>query len=117
MRRRWLLLFLVGLVGAAVYGGIALATPPSGLVNIPLARGTDVSDETLPLQIGTDVAIAQITVDPKGSAGWHSHPGGAIIVLKTGELTLYRPVGGQCQITRTARGTRSSSGRAKSTKW
>ena len=98
MRRRWLLLLLVGVVGAAVYGGIALATLPSGLVNVPLARGTDVSDGTLPLQIGTDVAMAQITVDPGGSSGWHSHPGGAIIVMKTGELTLYRAVGGQCQI-------------------
>ena len=98
MRRRWLLLLLVGVVGAAVYGGIALATLPSGLVNLPLARGTDVSEGTLPLQIGTDVAMAQITVDPAGSSGWHSHPGGAIIVMKTGELTLYRAVGGQCQI-------------------
>jgi len=98
MRRRWLLLLLVGVVGAAVYGGIALATLPSGLVNVPLARGTDVSEGTLPLQIGTDVAMAQITVDPAGSSGWHSHPGGAIIVMKTGELTLYRAVGGQCQI-------------------
>ena len=98
MRRRWLLLLLVGVVGAAVYGGIALATLPSGLVNVPLARGTDVSEGTLPLQIGTDVAMAQITVDPLGSSGWHSHPGGAIIVVKTGELTLYRAVGDQCQI-------------------
>jgi quercetin dioxygenase-like cupin family protein len=98
MRRRWLLLLLVSVVGAAVYGGIALATLPSGLVNLPLARGTDVSDGTLALQIGTDVAMAQITVDPGGSSGWHSHPGGAIIVMKTGELTLYRAIGGQCQI-------------------
>lgn len=99
MRRRWLLLLLVGVVGAAVYGGIALATPPSGLVNILLARGTDASEGTLPIQMGTDVVMAQITVDPGGSSGWHSHPGGAIIVVKQGAPTVYRAIGSQCQST------------------
>ena len=75
----------------------AHATPPSGLVNIPIARGTNVSDGTIPLQFGTDIAMAQITVDPGGSSGWHSHPGGAIIVVKTGTLNVYRSVGSQCQ--------------------
>jgi quercetin dioxygenase-like cupin family protein len=99
MRRKWLLPLLLGVVvGAAVYGGIALATPPVGLTQVPLARGTDVSDGTLPLQAGTDVVMAQITVFPGGSSGWHSHPGGAIIVVKQGELTRYRALGSQCQV-------------------
>ena len=92
----WVL--LLGVLGAAVYGGIALATSPSGLTNIPLARGTDVSDGNLPIQGGTDVAMAEITVQPGGSSGWHSHPGGAIIVVKQGSLTLYRAIGSQCQV-------------------
>jgi quercetin dioxygenase-like cupin family protein len=99
MRRRWLLLLLVGVVGAAVYGGIALATPPPGLVNILLARGTDASEGTLPIQMGTDVVMAQITVDAGGSSGWHSHPGGAIIVVKQGTPTVYRAIGSQCRST------------------
>src|SRR5690349_8689887 len=98
MRRRWLSLVVLGVVGAAVYGGIALATPTSGLVNILLARGTDASDGTLPIKMGTDVVMAQITVDPGGSSGWHSHPGGAIVIVKTGTLTVYRSLGSQCQI-------------------
>src|SRR5436305_15036893 len=57
------------------------ATPPSGLTNVPLARGTNQSNGTIPLQGGTDIAMAQITVVPGGSAGWHSHPGGAIVVV------------------------------------
>jgi quercetin dioxygenase-like cupin family protein len=77
----------------------AHATPPSGLVNIPLARGTNVSNGTIPLQVGTDIAMAQITVDPGGFSGWHSHPGGAIIVVKQGSLTVYRSVGSQCETT------------------
>src|SRR5919204_78441 len=97
MSHKWLLLLLLGVVGTAIYGGIALATPPSGLTQVPLARGTDLSDGTLPLQAGTDVAMAQITVVPGGSSGWHSHPGGAIIVVKQGTLTVYRSLGSQCQ--------------------
>ena len=76
----------------------ANATPPTGLVNVPLARGTDVSDGTIVFQVGTDVALAQITFDPGGSTGWHSHPGGAIIIVKQGSLTVYRSIGSQCQV-------------------
>jgi quercetin dioxygenase-like cupin family protein len=98
MKPRFVLALLLALV-AAVSCEIAFATPPSGLVNVLLARGTDASDGTLPIQIGTDVVMAQITVDPGGSSGWHSHPGGAIIVVKQGSPTVYRAIGSQCQRT------------------
>ena len=75
------------------------ATPPSGLTNIPLARGTDTSHGTIPLRFGTDIAMAQITVQPGGSSGWHSHPGGAIIIVQAGTLTTYRSVGRRCEST------------------
>jgi quercetin dioxygenase-like cupin family protein len=97
-RVRWILLSVaVAAAITAVAVGTGAATPPSGLVNILLARGNDVADGTLPIQAGTDVVMSQITVDPGGSSGWHSHPGGAIIVVKTGTLTLYRALGSQCQ--------------------
>lgn len=89
-------LFPVGVVGFAAYGGNVLATPPSGLTNVLLARGNDKFDGTIPIQQGTDIVMAQITVVPGGSSGWHSHPGGAIIVIKQGELTVFKSVGSQC---------------------
>jgi quercetin dioxygenase-like cupin family protein len=91
----------MGLAGVVTAPFVAAgeATPPSLLTNVPLARGTNVSDGTIPLQVGTDVAMAQITVEPGGSSGWHSHPGGAIIVVKTGTLTVYGSLGSQCQTT------------------
>ena len=97
---RWALLSvgLASVITAATVASAA-ATPPSGLTNIPLARGTDTSHGTIPLQFGTDVAMAQITVDPGGSSGWHSHPGGAIIIVKEGALTVYHSVGHQCRTT------------------
>jgi quercetin dioxygenase-like cupin family protein len=75
-----------------------VATAPSGLTNIPLARGSNLSDGTIPLKAGTDVALAQITVSPGGSSGWHSHPGGAIVVVQQGSLTVYESVSDRCQI-------------------
>jgi quercetin dioxygenase-like cupin family protein len=88
---------------ATMFAGVAVfkagATPPSGLVNVSLARGTNVSEGTIPLQFGADVAMAQITVAPGGSSGWHSHPGGAIIVVKQGSLTVYGSTGNKCETT------------------
>src|ERR1051326_4203456 len=97
---RWALLS-VGLAGVVTAVTVAPggATPPSGLTQVPLARGTDVSHGTVPLEVGTDVAMAQITVDPGGSTGWHSHPGGAIVVVKQGSPTVYESIGSQCETT------------------
>jgi quercetin dioxygenase-like cupin family protein len=91
---------MVGLASLVAVLTIApgAATPPKDLTNVPLARGTNMSGN-IPLQVGTDVAMAQITVNPAGSSGWHSHPGGAIIVVQTGTLTVYRSIGSQCQTT------------------
>jgi quercetin dioxygenase-like cupin family protein len=95
---RWVLL-TVGLVGVvtAVTVEPGIATPPSRLTNVLLARGTDTSHGTVRLRFGTDVTMAQITVNPGGSSGWHSHPGGAIIIVKEGRLTVYSPAGGKCR--------------------
>ncbi len=90
---------VVTAVTVAVTVAPSWATPPSGLTNTLLARGTDTSHGTLPLRFGTDIAMAQITVDPAGSSGWHSHPGGAIVVVQQGSLTVYHSVGRQCQTT------------------
>ncbi|HEV3101582.1 MAG TPA: cupin domain-containing protein [Candidatus Dormibacteraeota bacterium] len=92
----WALL-LVGIVGFAAYGGNVFATPPSGLTNQLLARGTDKSDGSLPLKEGTDIVVAKITVVPGGFSGWHSHPGGAIIVIQQGNLTVHRSADGRCE--------------------
>ena len=73
------------------------ATPPSGLTNVPMVRGTDVSNGNHAVEFGTDVAIAQITVNPGGSSGWHAHPGGAIIVVQQGALIVQGSLGRQCR--------------------
>jgi quercetin dioxygenase-like cupin family protein len=103
MKRKLTHMIFGMIIVATMFAGVgvfkARATPPSGLVNLPLARGTNVSDGTIPLQFGTDVAMAQITVAPGGSSGWHSHPGGAIVVVKQGSLTVYGSAGSRCETT------------------
>ena len=96
---RWALLS-AGLAGVitAVTLAPGMATPPSGLTNTPLAVGVNTSDGTIPLQAGTNVAMAQITVGAGGSSGWHSHPGGAIIVVQQGSLAVYESVRDRCRI-------------------
>ncbi len=91
----------VGLAGVvmAVTLSPGGATPPAGLTLVPLALGTNTSDGTITLKAGTDVALAQITVSPGGSSGWHSHPGGAIVVVQQGSLTVYKSVGSNCETT------------------
>ena len=101
----WALVSL-GFAGAvmamtALPGG---ATLPVELTNTQLARGSNTSVGTIPLMVGSDVARAQITVNPGGSSGWHSHPGGAIIVVQHGSLKVYRSVGGQCHTRTNAAG-------------
>jgi hypothetical protein len=92
----------VGAVGV----GSALATPGVGILGAPiLARGTlDARDghhhryhhegkRSKPVKIKlsrpSDVIVQQVTIAPGGSTGWHSHPGPAVVIVKSGSLTLY----------------------------
>lgn len=90
-----------GLAGAAGVVNVApsAATPPSGLKNVVLASGTDVSHgDGLTVKLGTDIVMSQITVDPGGSSGWHSHPGGALIIVKEGTITVYAKKSDGCRV-------------------
>jgi quercetin dioxygenase-like cupin family protein len=92
---------LAGLLVAvnAVPGAATPPSPPPGFTSQKLAQGTDLSDGTLPIQQGLDIVVAKITVAPGGFSGWHSHPGGAIVVVQQGEVTLYKSVGNHCDVT------------------
>ncbi|MFF6932506.1 cupin domain-containing protein [Streptomyces sp. NPDC008312] len=73
----------LGLVPAA-----AVATPGSGVSGTVVAKGT--SQGKLKVKTprgGTDVTFREITVEPGGSTGWHTHRGQLIAVVKSGTLT------------------------------
>jgi len=75
------------------------ATGSSNVTSLTLGRGTDQSEGTIPIRQGMDVVVVENTFAPGGASGWHSHPGGAIIVLARGQLTVFRSLGDQCEVT------------------
>lgn len=92
MRRRWTISITVvaaiaiGLAGA----GVALGTAGSGVIAaVVQARGTS-SDKVMTRgNQPYDVVVQSISIAANGHTGWHSHPGMAIVVVKSGALTIY----------------------------
>ena len=85
----------------------AFATPIIGVQTTSLAVGTfdggldarshtDALDVVLQSSGPTDVQMLQNTITPGGTYGWHSHPGPSIVVVQSGELTLYRAADAGC---------------------
>ncbi|MYU35088.1 cupin domain-containing protein [Streptomyces sp. SID8358] len=73
----------LGLVPAA-----AVATPGSGVGGTVVAQGTSEGKLKVKTPKGrTDVTFREITVEPGGSTGWHTHRGQLIAVVKSGTLT------------------------------
>jgi quercetin dioxygenase-like cupin family protein len=91
---------VAGLVTALVH--TVMATPPSNIVSATVvARAsfvepTDIkfkinngSEEVIHAPEAQETVMQQIVIGPGGSTGWHSHPGPAVALIKSGELTLY----------------------------
>jgi quercetin dioxygenase-like cupin family protein len=110
MKSKWILALLLAVVGAAVYGGTVLATPPSGVLTTIIAVGRfdaniDARSKTalpattdnrtkywkarLSTKGASDVHVLQNTIAPGGTFGWHSHPGPSLVIVKSGTATFY----------------------------
>jgi len=94
---------LVGLMTTALVASavaVASADGGSGFTTVLIGRGQ--SDHSFGIQQrkDNDVVATQNTVAPGGFSGWHSHPGIVVLVLQSGEITLYsEPVGGgECSV-------------------
>jgi hypothetical protein len=77
--------------------GVAVATPPFGIVGAPVhARGStdgklNVSSDAgvkLKTRSRVDVVTQQIELGPGGHTGWHSHPGPVLVTVMSGALQL-----------------------------
>ena len=89
-----LALLTVGFAGlfVAVNAGPAAATMFSeGFVSTPLGHGK-LSSGSLSVNPGLQIVVSQNDVAEGASSGWHSHPGGAIVVVAKGQITTYRSV-------------------------
>ena len=99
------LVVLAGLIIANT--SVALATPPSGVKSVSLAKGrfgdiyvkakTDIDPRTrtdfwqavINTKGSSDLEILQNTIAPGGTFGWHSHPGPSLVIVKSGTATFY----------------------------
>jgi quercetin dioxygenase-like cupin family protein len=98
------------LLGAAVYGGAASATPSHGVTNpswspvvgrfqsgiearaktdIDPGDATDYWKVDISAKGATDVQVIENIVAPGASFGWHSHPGPSLVIVRTGTLSVY----------------------------
>jgi quercetin dioxygenase-like cupin family protein len=88
--RKTLALVILGVVPVVAVGA-ALATPPLFFTGTPIARGTTPGQFKIKLQDSSspgDAAILQVTQAPGGHSGWHAHPGPAVVIVKSGEVTI-----------------------------
>jgi quercetin dioxygenase-like cupin family protein len=90
MRFKRLKVAAIVLALGATAVGSALATPGADIVSSVLASGT--LDGHVKLKVRrhrSDVVVQQVTIAPRGTTGWHTHPGPAVVVIKSGSFTLY----------------------------
>src|SRR4029077_10033504 len=102
-RKRILAVTGIAAVGALVAATLvvipALATPPSGVSIVPLAPAAIVTEikehakaDDWQAKIETkglsNLHINQVTIQPGGTLGWHSHPGPSFVIVKSGTATF-----------------------------
>jgi hypothetical protein len=96
MRKHLLVLLALGAL-SAIAVGVAWATMGSGVSATPLARGAGgefrIKDEGFRLRAkeSTDVALVNVKLGPNGYTGWHGHVSQSLVVVKTGQITMYQP--------------------------
>jgi quercetin dioxygenase-like cupin family protein len=90
------ILTVLALVGAALVTGIAVATPGSGATGTILARGLASEKVKTRGNDPYDVVQQEIVIAPGGHTGWHTHPGNALAVIKSGTLTIYDSTDRSC---------------------
>jgi quercetin dioxygenase-like cupin family protein len=69
--------------------GRAGATPGSGVTSSIIARGTTDREIHIRAKQPSDLVFAQITLQPDGYTGWHTHRGPLLVVVESGTLTHY----------------------------
>jgi hypothetical protein len=70
-------------------------------IKVPSIQKAIACDATNPC----DTAFQQVTIQPGGSSGWHTHPGPAFVAVAQGELTQYHVSGAECHPIKIAGGT------------
>ncbi len=91
----------LALVAAALTILPARATPPSGVSVVQLAPVAQFDEIQANAMIGgwgakiktkgvSDLHVVEVTIQPGGTIGWHSHLGPSFVIVKSGTATFYQ---------------------------
>ena len=97
MQRRKALGVALIATSLATMVGVAVGTPGSGVTVTPLASARIDNRLGIHQGAGESTVAANLTFDPGGTTGWHSHPGKTLVLVTAGEFTLYRDKDGECK--------------------
>jgi quercetin dioxygenase-like cupin family protein len=105
-RRRTRVLAAIGIAAVAALAATALivvpalATPSSGFSSVPLAPVAQFDEINEKAKFGdweaeietkgvSDLHMIEVTIQPGGTSGWHSHRGPSFGIVKSGTATFY----------------------------
>lgn len=94
---------LIGLVSVGLgVSAVAVASADAGSGGSSLVIGSGQSQHSFEInqKAGNDVVTVQNTFAAGGFSGWHSHPGITVVVVQSGQITIYREDvgGGKCRV-------------------
>ena len=91
VRMRWV--FGASLIAASLAlagAGVAVATGSTGsVVAEVIGAGSMSHGAGFSATPGTNTVVADFTVGPNSSTGWHTHPGKTLVTVKSGTFTVY----------------------------
>ncbi len=91
---------ILAALAVLVVAAVAVATPPVGTMVTPLAPAGEFGPIKAHAKIGkwdakiktkgdSDMYMTEVTIQPGGTLGWHSHPGLSFVIVKSGTATFY----------------------------
>jgi hypothetical protein len=81
---------VVLVLAGTILSPASLATPGQGMVHRgDLGRGQHPTDAEVSLRRGEETVAYTATMEAGATSGWHRHPGGIIVLVKSGTLTTY----------------------------
>jgi quercetin dioxygenase-like cupin family protein len=101
MKSKVMWTLVIAMLGVVSYGASSvLATPPSGTTFTLLAPVAQFGEIDADARSGdwtakiktkglSDLHLTEVTIQPGGNGGWHSHPGPSFVTVKSGTATAY----------------------------
>jgi quercetin dioxygenase-like cupin family protein len=69
---------------------VAVATPSTGTVTpVIIGAGSMSNGRGFVARADTNTVVAEFTVGPNSSTGWHTHPGKTLVTVQSGTFTVY----------------------------